>query len=119
MVVRRARVSIQDTNLMETPRLSFVNESPRAGNNPAKLVKEPMAREIQFRPSVVGAMISQIKPNSNAIAIAKKNLIVSIFMAHLIFDKRNKRLTSGTCEAGVQFDIPAFQTSMEGTTIPF
>ena len=104
---------------METPRLSFVNESPRAGSNPAKHVKEPMAREIQFRPPVVGAMISQMKPSSNAIAIAKKNLIVSIFMAHLIFDKRNKRLTSGTCEAGVQFDIPAFQTSMEGTTIPF
>ena len=75
-----ATTMIQEKTLIFTPLFAFAYFRPIAGIMILAIETSPIAKEIQFLLSVSGAIISQTKPKSTAIAIARMNLIPSIFI---------------------------------------
>ena len=75
-----ATTIIHENTFIFTPLFVFEYFKPIAGIMTLAIETNPIAKEIQFLLPVSGAIISQTKPKRTAIAIARMNLIPSIFI---------------------------------------
>lgn len=80
---------IQEVVIMFTPLLELVYFTPIAGIMTLAIEMNPIANEIQFLPFASGAMISQTKPKSSAMARARINFTMSSFIS-LSFNKEKQ-----------------------------